>query len=69
MNSAGHEDCWKDSRTGSMSLLAGTLDHGVRSNREVSESHGSLSISGTPQYSPELPGSGFHGDQVELRQV
>ena len=39
------------------SLLAGTLDHGVRGCREVSESQEvriSSEHSGTPRYSPEL---------------
>ena len=31
------------------SLLAGTLDHGVRGSREVRESQGSQSISGNPR--------------------
>ena len=42
------------------SLLAGTVDHGVRGSRGVSESHESPSITGTPRYSPELPGSVSH---------
>ena len=43
------------------SLLAGTVAHGARGSREVSTSHCcrlSPELSGTPRYSPELPGSG-----------
>ena len=45
------------------SLLAGTIAHGARGGRGVSTSHCrsiSLGLSGTPWYSPELPGSDSH---------
>ena len=45
------------------SLLAGTVAHGARGGRGVSTSHYrriSPGLSGTPRYSPELPGNGSH---------
>ena len=45
------------------SSLAGTVAHGARGGRGVSTSHFCRifpGLSGTPQYSPELPGSGSH---------
>ena len=45
------------------SLLAGTVAHGARGGRGVSTSHHrrtSSGLSGTPRYSPELPGNGSH---------
>ena len=45
------------------SLLAGTVAHGARGGRGVSKSHHrrtSPGLSGTPRYSPELPGNGSH---------
>ena len=45
------------------SLLAGTVAHGARGGRGVSTSHFCRifpGLSGTPRYSPELPGSGSH---------
>ena len=45
------------------SLLAGTVAHGARGGRGVSTSHyccSSPGLSGTPRYSPELPGNGSH---------
>ena len=55
---------WPYSRAGSMtSSLAGTVAHGARGGRGVSTSHFCRifpGLSGTPRYSPELPGSGSH---------
>ena len=45
------------------SSLAGTVAHGARGGRGVSTSHFCRifpGLSGTPRYSPELPGSGSH---------
>ena len=45
------------------SLLAGTVAHGARGGIGVSTSHCrriSPGLSGTPQYSPELPGNDTH---------
>ena len=45
------------------SLLAGTVAHGARVGGGVSTSHCCRilpGLSGTPRYSPELPGSGAH---------
>ena len=45
------------------SLLSGTVAHGARGGRGVSTSHCCRifpGLSGTPWYSPELPGSGSH---------
>ena len=45
------------------SLLAGTVAHGAHGGRGVSTSHHrrtSPGLSGTPGYSPELPGNGSH---------
>ena len=41
-------------------LLTGTVDHGVRGDRGVGDSHGCSYIPGTLRYSPELTGSGSH---------
>ena len=51
------------------SLLAGTVAHGARGGRGVSTSHHrhtSPGLSGTPQYSPELPGNGSHNTLPHL---
>ena len=51
------------------SLLAGTVAHGARGGRGVSTSHFCrifLGLSGTPRYSPELPGSGSHNTLPHL---
>ena len=47
------------------SSLAGTVAHGARGGRGVSTSHFCRifpGLSGTPRYSPELPGSGSHNN-------
>ena len=47
------------------SSLAGTVAHGARGCRGVSTSHFCRifpGLSGTPRYSPELPGSGSHNN-------
>ena len=51
------------------SLLAGTVAHGARGGRGVSTSHYlrlSPGLSGTPRYSPELPGNGSHNIRSNL---
>ena len=51
------------------SLLAGTVAHGARGGRGVSTSHHrrtSPGLSGTPRYSPELPGNGSHNTLPHL---
>ena len=52
------------------SLLAGTVAHGARGGRGVSTSHHrrtSRGLSGTPQYSPELPGNGSHNTFFKIK--
>ena len=49
------------------SLLAGTVAHGALGGRGVSTSHHrrtSPGLSGTPRYSPELPGNGSHNSII-----
>ena len=49
------------------SSLAGTVAHGARGGRGVSTSHFCRifpGLSGTPRYSPELPGSGSHNSSL-----
>ena len=51
------------------SSLAGTVAHGARGGRGVSTSHFCRifpGLSGTPRYSPELPGSGSHNNVTFL---
>ena len=51
------------------SSLAGTVAHGARGGRGVSTSHFCRifpGLSGTPRYSPELPGSGSHNNTVSV---
>ena len=47
------------------SFLAGTLDHGVRGSGAHCN-RPSPGLSGTPLYSPELPGSGSHNTLLEI---